>query len=612
LEFSSSIVRGGLAIAAALALAWSFNELSPLLAAIAAICIYGGRWPGLLSIATLGVAFGVFMLFPGSSDPAEPKLYLRVVALLASALVICLLIHDHQSDKASQQAEEDACLIVENMPGLAWSADPEGNFRFVNQSVMDYVGRPPADLSRIEGSDDFGWRQVVHPDDADHSVEQWLHSLKTGNAYEIEHRIRRFDGSYRWFRAVGRSSRDSAGRITGWYGTTIDIDDRKQAEDALRKSEQQLRLVIDAIPALVWCTDPAGNYRYVNQRTTDYVGTPTENLNRIEGEDDFGWRQMVHPDQADDTVEGWLHSLKTGDPFEAELQLRRSDGTYRWFSAVCHPSRDHRGEPTGWYGTSIDIDDRKQTENALRKSEQQLRSTLDQLARASQAASLAEISASIAHEVNQPLAAIVANSHSCQQWLSAEPPNLQRAQVTLERVIRDANSAGDIVGRTRALFRQGALVKLPLSLNEVISEVLQIMHDEANARAICLNADLAINLRPISADRIQMQQVLVNLIRNGIDAMDTASAMPKSISIRSQLQGTQMVLVEVRDQGRGIEEPERIFEPFFTTKTTGMGIGLTICRSIIEAHEGRLWAARNDQGGTTFSFTLPIHVDNAA
>jgi hypothetical protein len=264
--------------------------------------------------------------------------------------------------------------------------------------------------------------------------------------------------------------------------------------------------------------------------------------------------------------------------------------------------RDDDGRIVQWYCINVDIDDAKRMQDALR-------STLDRLARATQAASLAEMSASIAHEVNQPLAAIVTNSQACQQWLSADPPNLQRALITMERVIRDANAAADIVSRTRALFQRSVLTKTPLNLNEVISEVLQVMNDEANARAIRLRANLDINPPPVAADRIQMQQVLVNLIRNGIDAMESTNAAPQTLSIRSCLDGTQMVLVEIRDQGRGVEDPERIFEPFFTTKENGMGMGLAISRSIVEAHSGRLWAARNDAGGMTFSFTLPLHGD---
>jgi hypothetical protein len=607
LKVSSSIGRCGLAIAAALALAWSLNDLSPLLAAIAAICIYGGRWPGLLSIAALGFTFGVFILFPGSGDPAEPRLYFRLAAFIASALIISFAIHDYQGATSSQRTDDDTRLIVENMPGLAWSTDPDGNFKFVNQSVLDYVGTPPDDLSRIEGSNDFGWRQVVHPDDADHSVDQWLHSLETGAAYEIEHRIRRFDGTYRWFRAVGRSSRDRGGNITGWYGTTIDVDDRKQAEDALRKSEQQLRLLIDTIPALVWCATPEGEPSYLNKRLMDYTGLTLESFDdpEIKSPRLAATKALMHPDDVAELQRRWSDSLSTGESFSFRHRLRRADGVFRWVDSRREPLRDDNGRIVQWYCINVDIDDETRMQDTLR-------STLDRLARASQAASLAEMSASIAHEVNQPLAAIVANSHACRQWLSAEPPNLQRAQVTIARVIRDANSAGDIVGRTRALFQRGALVKTPLNLNEVISEVLQVMHDEATATAISLHADLAIHLPPISADRIQMQQVLVNLIRNGIDAMETTNETRKSISIRSHLDGARMALVEIRDQGKGVDDTERIFEPFFTTKDTGMGMGLAICRSIIEAHQGRLWAARNDHGGTTFSFTLPTQADNAA
>jgi hypothetical protein len=313
----------------------------------------------------------------------------------------------------------------------------------------------------------------------------------------------------------------------------------------------------------------------------------------------------LHPDDVVELQHRWSDSLSTGESFSFRHRLRRADGVFRWVDSRREPLRDDNGQIVQWYCINVDIDDETRMQDTLR-------STLDRLARASQAASLAEMSASIAHEVNQPLAAIVANSHACQQWLSAEPPNLQRAQVTIARVIRDAKSAGDTVGGMRALFKRGALIKIPLNLNEVISEVRQLMHDEANARAISLQADLEINLPAISADRLQMQQVLVNLIRNGIDATETTNETRKLILIRSQLDGLRMVLVEIQDQGGGIEDPERIFEPFFTTKKTGMGMGLAICRSIVEAHAGRLWATRNDHGGTTFSFTLPTYVDNSA
>ena len=412
------------------------------------------------------------------------------------------------------------------------------------------VSRPK--IEPIEGSNDFGWRQVVHPDDADHSVEQWLHCLRAETPYEVEHRIRRFDGTYRWFRAVGRPSRDGGGNIAGWYGTTIDIDDRKRAEDALRRSEQQLRLLIDTIPALVWCATPDGEPSYLNKRLMDYIGFTLESFDYPENGSrrSIALQAVVCPDDIPVLEQRWTHSVTTGKSFALRYRLRRADGAFRWVDGRGEPLHDHHGSVVQWYCVNVDIDDATHMQDALR-------STSDKLARASQAASLAEMSASIAHEVNQPLAAIVANSHACQQWLSATPPNLQRARVTVARVIRDANSAADIMSRTRALFQRGALIKMPLNLNEVISEVLQVMHDEASARAISLHADLEIALPPVPADRIQMQQVLVNLIRNGIDAMESTSEAPKSISIRSRLDGSRMALVEVQDQGRGVEDPEK-------------------------------------------------------
>jgi PAS domain S-box-containing protein len=606
LKLSPSVKRCGLVISAALILAWSFNELSPLLAAIAAICIYGGRWPGLISIAILGLTFGAFVLFPGSSDPVDVKLSLRVAALLATALIISLVVCDHRSISSPHSAVDEARLIVENMPGLAWSTDPAGNYRYVNQSVTDYVGTPQEDLNRIEDSDDFGWRLVVHPNQADRTVELWLHSLKTGVPFTSEIQLRRFDGTYRWFRAVSYPSRNHRGEITGWYGTSIDVDDRKQIENALRNSEQQLRLLIDTIPALVWCATPDGEPSYFNKRLMDYIGFTPESFDEPESGSrrSVALKTVVHPDDIPVLERRWTHSVATGKSFNHRYRLRRADGAFRWVDGRGEPLHDHHGSVVQWYCVNVDIDDATRMQHALR-------STSDKLARASQAASLAEMSASIAHEVNQPLAAIVANSLACEQWLSAEPPNLQRARVTMGRVIRDVNAAADIISRIRALFQRRALVKAPLNLNEVVSEVLQVMNDEANARAVSLQSNLDLNLPSIAADRIQMQQVLVNLIRNGIDSMESMDAGPKSISIRSRLDESRMVLVEIQDQGKGLEDPERIFEPFFTTKENGMGMGLAISRSIVEAHEGRLWAAQNDHGGTTFNFTLPSHADDA-
>ena len=238
------------------------------------------------------------------------------------------------------------------------------------------------------------------------------------------------------------------------------------------------------------------------------------------------------------------------------------------------------------------------------RAQESLRLAQDNLARASQAASLAELSASIAHEVNQPLAAIVANSHACHRWLSAEPPNIERAKITAERIIRDANSAADVVSRIRALFRQSVETRTSAALGSVIAEARDLMAEEAARRRVRMEIDVESNLPPVALDRVQIQQVLINLIRNGMDAMDSAAG-DRVLGMRVRRM-EDAVQTEVSDRGPGIEFPDRIFEPFFTTKEHGMGMGLAICRSIVESHGGRLWVERNEPHGATFIFTLPI------
>ncbi|TXL71378.1 GHKL domain-containing protein [Vineibacter terrae] len=222
------------------------------------------------------------------------------------------------------------------------------------------------------------------------------------------------------------------------------------------------------------------------------------------------------------------------------------------------------------------------------------------------------MAASIAHEVNQPLAAIVANSHACRRWLSADPPNLDRGRTTLERIIRDANAAAELISRIGGLFsRGGARARTSVDINQVINAVWQSMADEIATKNVRVVIELDRDLPPARADRIQIQQVLVNLIRNALDALDTGADNARSLRIRSLRDEAGTIRVEVRDNGIGLNEFEQIFEPFFTTKKHGMGMGLAICRSIIESHDGRLWAAPNKPGGTTFVFTLPDHASDA-
>jgi signal transduction histidine kinase len=257
-----------------------------------------------------------------------------------------------------------------------------------------------------------------------------------------------------------------------------------------------------------------------------------------------------------------------------------------------------------FFGLEVDIDDGAKLAEALRGAQ-------EKLAQASRIAAVAELSASIAHEINQPLQAVVAHGRACLRWLSAEPPNIEQARLSAEHVVRDGNAAADVVSRIRALFKHTAPEMIDLDINKLILQACTLMADDIQRNAVSLETTLAEDVPKIRADAVQIQQVLVNLVRNAIEALAATTERPKLLLIRSRRDG-QSVVIDVEDRGTGFADFEKIFEPFFTTKQTGMGIGLAICRTIVEAHAGRIWAARNEIRGVTFSFSLPIQSSNAA
>lgn len=238
------------------------------------------------------------------------------------------------------------------------------------------------------------------------------------------------------------------------------------------------------------------------------------------------------------------------------------------------------------------------------RAEEELRLARESLARASQAASLAELSASIAHEVNQPLAAIVANSHACERWLKADPPNIERARITAERIIRDANAAADIVSSIRSLFKQSADTRSSMGLERLVAEARDLMAEDASRQRVRLTVQVSADLPDVAIDRVQIQQVIINLLRNGIEAMESVTGQRDLRIEVSAADG--LVRTEISDTGSGLSNPETIFEPFVTTKGGGMGMGLAISRSIVQSHGGRLWAEPNTPAGARFIFTLPI------
>jgi PAS domain S-box-containing protein len=492
--------------------------------------------------------------------------------------------------KSAEQAVRESELklreIIETIPTLVWRARPDGDIDYVSKRLLEYLGSP---LEAIIG---WGWMDKVHPEDIAFKVQTWLSNLEATTAHAANCRFQGADGVYRWFNVRGEPLSDAEGRLQNWYGVLIDVDDQKKAEDASRESELKLREIIDTVPTMVWSAAPDGEPTYLNQRVVDYSGMRLENfLNR-------GWEAFIHPEDFPETARAFSHAIQTGESYETVHRLRRADGQYRWHHARGQPLRDGQQRIIQWYGLAVDIEQAKTAEN-------ELRATQARLARASQTATIAELSASIAHEINQPLAGIVASAQTCRTWLSGDNPNLPRAQAAIERIIRDGNAAADIIRRIRALFKQTEPTKTSLHINEVIDEVARLSQNELVRRGVLLELDLAQALPPLLADRIQIQQVLINLIRNGAEAMADTKGDGKRLIVRSRLADGCIVL-EVCDHGPGLADPDKAFEPFYSTKQDGLGIGLAISRSIAQAHGGVLLVRDNPPQGAIFSLTLPL------
>ncbi len=435
---------------------------------------------------------------------------------------------------------------------------------------------------------------LIHPEDTALMARAVALALGGGQRYDVDYRIVRPDGEIRFVHSQGDIVRDHAGRVRRMFGTIQDITERKRAEEALRASERNFQLIVETIPGYVWCGSRSGELEFVNRRILEFTGKTFAEIK--------DWGCVVHPDDFDWLEKIWLHSVQTGDPFEVEFRFRRRDGAYRWFATRGLPLRGADGAILRWYGLLYDLDDRKRAEDALRKAQAEL-------AHVTRLMTMGELAASIAHEVNQPLSAIATNGSACLHWLTGEPPNLAEAEETARRVIRDANRASQVIARIRALVRKTDPEKIPLDINQVVQEVIVLVRPEAAQRGVALRTELARALAPVLGDRVQLQQVILNLVINGMEAMAAPSETPRELLISSRADEPDGIRISVKDCGIGIPaaDLEKLFDAFYTTKPQGMGMGLAISRSIIENHGGRIWAAPNDGPGTTFQFTLQKH-----
>jgi PAS domain S-box-containing protein len=533
--------------------------------------------------------------------------------------------------------------IVDGIPALITVTNAAGELEFVNRQVQEYFGKTVEELKSWATGD------AIHPDDLPRLVTAWRQAVETGHPFECEHRQRRADGVYRWFHGRALPMRDAAGQIRRWHVFQTDVDERKRAESLLAAEKRSLEMInggaslddilndlcasidVQASEAIstilvmeperqrLW---PAAGPRVPRSWLPAISPLPIGPCQGCCGTAAYRKERVIVSDVATDPVwpdelrelairngirAGWSEPILTND---GELL-----GTFALYSPKPRPPTPAEIEIITAAGhIALMAITRQRSREALRKSEDALRNAEANLARIARMTAMGELVASIGHEVNQPLMAIVTNADACLSWLASDKPQLDQARQAAERIVRDGHRAGDIIKSIRALAKKTTSEMTQLDINGVIEEVLVLMGGELRRHDIMLETELTTGLAPVVADRIQIQQVILNLVTNAIEAMSMITGRSRVLRLSTRPEGTGAVLMAVADMGTGLDQAakDRIFEPFFTTKPDGMGMGLSICGSIVEAHGGRLWASPNLPYGSIFQFSLPVVTNRSA
>ena len=435
------------------------------------------------------------------------------------------------------------------------------------------------------------------PDAFVERANEYTDELRHGGRVNVETVRRRKDGREVRVSILAVPITTASGEQIATYATYQDITEQKGAEERLRESEARFQEMADTAPVLIWMTGTDALCNYFNKPWLEFTGRS------MEQEVGNGWTAGVHPDDLQGCFDCFLPAFHARKPFRMEYRLRRADGQYRWVIESGIPRYTGAGEFAGYIGSNIDITDLKRAE----EERERLRQLEADLAHINRVSMMGELTASLAHEIKQPIAAAAVNARACMRWLRRDAPDFAEACDAASRMVRDTTRANDILERVRSLYRRDMPQRDLVDVNDIIREMIVLLHDKADRSSISIRTELDAGLGTITADRVQLQQVLMNLMLNGIEAMRDTSG---ELTVTSTKTGDGQVLIAVSDSGVGIapDRADRIFEAFFTTKPQGTGMGLPISRRIIESHGGRLWASANSERGATFQFTLPNQV----
>ena len=501
-----------------------------------------------------------------------------------------------QAEEALRDSEYNLRQIIETVPSLIWSTDPTGEPTQLNQRIFDYSGM------RFEDFKHGGWEAFIHPDDFPETMRAFRRAIQTGTSYQTVHRLRRADGEFRWHHARGEPLRDEEGRIIQWYGLAVDINEAKKAEDRLRRSEAYLaeaQSLSHTGTSVLYGTTILSPYVYWSDECYRIWGLdPLQGVPRRE----TVW-QRIHPDDRDRVGEEFQDALRQNKDYAGEFRIVLPDGMAKYLAATAHRLFSAGEEIVEVICTYIDVSERKRAQ----EERERLRQLESDLAHMNRLGIIGEQSASLVHEITQPIATARNNARAGVNFLDRPLPDLGEVRQALDCIVADTDRAGEIIDRVRDLIRKAPPRKARFDLNLAVHEVIVLGRSAIIKNAVSVRTLLAEGLFPVEGDRVQLQQVILNLVLNAVEAMGAVEAGPRELLISTEQTEANGILVAVRDSGPGIdpEHVERVFEAFYTTKTSGVGMGLSICRSIIDAHGGRLWADANEPRGATFRFTLP-------
>jgi PAS domain S-box-containing protein len=485
------------------------------------------------------------------------------------------------------------------IPAHAWYAAPSGGLTFVNKRTADYLGLPkdhPLRLGIDIGAQWDAHIPFLHPDDQEESRKHWPAMVRTGEASEYSFRVRSAQGAYRWFLSRVEPLRASDGTLLHWVGVNLEIEEIKRAEQALRESEGKFRDYAETASDWFWEIGP--DYKFTLLTENAFGSDPADRIGTA------CWDRALDFETEPEKWRLIQATLESRKPFRDFVYCSMGgNGFPMYVKASGKPVFDAAGQFRGYRGTGADVTASIRAQEA----NERLRHLESDLAHMNRLSMMGELAASLAHEITQPIATARNNARAALNFLDKQPPDLDEVREALDCVVGDADRAGVIIDRIRHHIRKAPLRKQHFDLSEAINEVIGLAQSAITANGVSLQTRLSEGLPPVEGDRVQLQQVILNLVLNAAEAMTAVDKGARDLLISSEQSRTNGILVTVRDSGPGIdpEHTERVFDAFYTTKPSGMGMGLAICRSIIDAHGGRLRADANEPRGAAFQFTLP-------